>query len=1125
MNLEKINIKIHNKLTSQNNKMKYAEKLLEKNEYLEAIKILENIQSTSDRYFYKIGSAYYGNEQYRKAIEAFEKMNEKKFNRLYARSLSKATYYHKAVKYWDDRFEECSKLKKKIQKQDYIDAIITNYLADNDNHISFIKLANQNYNNFNIWDSFALEENWNLAIYCLESSLDTMKSIDLSLYHKLAKWYINTFEYEKARTYLNKYLEEKQSEHIIILLSIVEERLGNNDYAIELLEQVNITEHPNKVNLGYRLGNLYMEKKDYQLAAKIFDCYKYEKIITNEVVLANLYYQKAEVLKEQDQFDKAIEYYIKVINTYRGHFSPLYSQIGHLLFLKGKYKQSCEYFKQYNISDKFYGFDSKVMPKHSRVSYYIEQFESLPIDDSVILYCAYNGNAFYGNLLAMYKYYKNEPNLKHFIVLKNINNIPIEIREADNVYIVLYASRLHYRLLAMAKYVFTNGTYPFEYIRKQEQVALNTWHGTPIKTLGFDVSNSSFSISRNIINSYYSSTHIIHPNEATKNAIIKSFALKNGEMHHVTGYPRQDFLINSTTSQKHELKKKLGLELSKPVVLYATTVRDGDSVEVEKNELMQIKAIQLLSDNPLYNFLYKGHYSKEESDEINKIDSNELLSIVDILITDYSSIAIDYLVCNKPIILFTYDIKGYREKRGFYFEPTTLTSNVANHPEEIPKMISSLLTKHRDDDKQIAAKSLLCSNDDGEATLRIDKLLNTTTKYEKSKQRLLIFAGNIFLINGITSSFKNLIDNINFEKYKVYILLTQNSFSENSNEQILTRLREKGCSFVFYYGAISASRVERYAYTEFNKNMYFYNEYHKNIYESAMKRTSNRIFGNLKFDKILNFESGYSRDVSNMLALTKAKEKYIVLHSDMKKEQELRFPHLKCSFEYWKHYDQVLSVSNAINVVNHVSVGIKYGCTTEKFNVFLNYIDIEEIINKGKEKIEGKEKKLFNNKQTFVCVGRLSIEKNQTLLIEAFAKARKKTNLNMNLIIIGDGPMRSKLQKQIKSLGMKKYITLLGFKQNPYKYISKSHCLISPSLQEGQGLVLLEALLLNTEILATKVPASIEIVNKYGGEICEFDSCDMSEKILEISGHRKTSNNFDPFQYNIDVKKKASKLI
>lgn len=1107
-------------------KVNRIEKKFNNEEYDIVIDILINKRSQlTSVELQLLAEAYYFSGEHRKANDIFEQCEDIKLHQNYLKNLSKIHNYHKAAQLWNDTYLKSKNLEKKLSTEELIEATIVNYRDGNEKYKHYIDILGTINVQNEIWNSFANEEAWELAIYSAKAYLNSLDGIDVKLYYKISKWYIHMFEYQKAKEYLTAYLQVEKPVNAIILLSIVEERLEFIDNAIRLLESINIFDHSNKVNLGYRLASLYMKKKQYEKAAAIFYKYRYSNKITNEVILFDKDFILGEEEKSLGNYDEALKHYLKVLCTYRGHFSPLYGLIGELYYLKKEYKISCSYFKQYNVSDKFYGFDSKVMPKLSRVSYYVEQYESLPIESNSILYCAYNGDVFSGNLLAMYNYYKNNKELKHFIALKDIKQAPSKLLDKDNIFLIQYESRLHYKLLASAKYIFTNGTYLFEYIRKENQVALNTWHGTPMKRLGFDITSSSYSKSRNIINSYYTSTHIIHPNKPTQKQIMNSFALKNEKIHQVTGYPRQDLLTNIKKEKQNKLKNILGLDVNKTTILYAPTVRDKINKKCNQSANLQHVAIKKMKNNSNYNFIYKGHYSEAGNNPVDTIDTNELLSIVDILITDYSSLAIDFLVTNKPFILFTYDIEEYKNLRGLYFEPSSITDNVVETLDQLIKLLDRIMCDNPIDKKAIEARKLYCSYDDGNATSRVMKILNTETISCSGKEKLLLFAGNIFLTNGITISFLNLIENIDFKKYEVYILLTKSSFKKNNDEAVLDGLRKKGCSLLFYYGAISASRIERYAYTEFNKNMYFYNEYHKRLYIAAMERTAKRIFGNLTFTKIFNFESGYTRDVSIMLSLMKADKKYLVLHSDMEEERKLRFPHLANTFHFWDYYDQLLSVSDVISNLNYCNIGKKFNIIREDTSVLANFLDIKKIENYKKEVINKKEEKLFKFDKTFISIGRLSVEKNHMLLVESFAIAKNNTKENINLVIIGEGILYEKLQKKIIELGMKKYITIIKFTDNPYKYLERAHCLISSSLQEGQGLVLLEALVMNKQILATNIPASTEIVEKYGGVLCNLTKDDMSRKIIDISNKSNFSNNFDAIEYNDSIKKRLNRLL
>ena len=111
----------------------------------------------------------------------------------------------------------------------------------------------------------------------------------------------------------------------------------------------------------------------------------------------------------------------------------------------------------------------------------------------------------------------------------------------------------------------------------------------------------------------------------------------------------------------------------------------------------------------------------------------------------------------------------------------------------------------------------------------------------------------------------------------------------------------------------------------------------------------------------------------------------------------------------------------------------------------------------------------YNNKKIIVSIGRLTKQKNFSLLLNCFASIKKKHN-KYHLLILGSGEQESILKKIIQDLGISNSVDLLGFKENPYKYLNKAECFILSSLWEDPGFVLLEAAYLNIPIIASNCP-------------------------------------------------------
>tara|TARA_Y100000590_G_C15686747_1_gene1001905 strand:+ start:3 stop:1166 length:1164 start_codon:yes stop_codon:yes gene_type:complete len=122
----------------------------------------------------------------------------------------------------------------------------------------------------------------------------------------------------------------------------------------------------------------------------------------------------------------------------------------------------------------------------------------------------------------------------------------------------------------------------------------------------------------------------------------------------------------------------------------------------------------------------------------------------------------------------------------------------------------------------------------------------------------------------------------------------------------------------------------------------------------------------------------------------------------------------------------------------------------------------------------------ISEQKTLISIGRLTKQKNFNFLINAFNQLQKQKKYEyLNLIILGEGEQRQKIQKLINDLKLTKKVFLLGYKNNIYDYLINSKILISTSLWEDPGFVILEAGFCNKLVLSSNCPnGPVEILNK-----------------------------------------------
>lgn len=129
-------------------------------------------------------------------------------------------------------------------------------------------------------------------------------------------------------------------------------------------------------------------------------------------------------------------------------------------------------------------------------------------------------------------------------------------------------------------------------------------------------------------------------------------------------------------------------------------------------------------------------------------------------------------------------------------------------------------------------------------------------------------------------------------------------------------------------------------------------------------------------------------------------------------------------------------------------------------------------------------------------MGRLEVVKNPIMLLESFCRIKKEFN-NVELVYIGEGSERNRLEQYIKSNGLEDSVSLLGFQEEPHKYVQSCDFMVMPSLSEGFSLGLIELMGCAKPVITTNVGGAEDIIeeSENGFLLHEISSACLLEKL------------------------------
>lgn len=304
---------------------------------------------------------------------------------------------------------------------------------------------------------------------------------------------------------------------------------------------------------------------------------------------------------------------------------------------------------------------------------------------------------FSGNPKSLYEYIKNNYPNKFNLFWVIYSDEFKEILSNLNINFVFFKSQEYEKLICNIDLIFdTNGFLLSE--KKENQIYVNLWHGSSPKKKGYLLPKENFAEQDY---EYYKlaqrkTDFLIVPSEFSK-LIFSSVFNINAQKVLPLGYPRDEYLINSNGLANLQKFTDLDLKKFNKIIFYLPTFRSGcnrsDSNNIFENNLLNIEHYDeedlkhFLEEN---NFLLVVKKHPAELNNFNDINSSniiilsedsmnqqtitiyELLNAADLLIADYSSVYVEYLSLERPVLFFHQDIDSYTKNRGLILQESNL---------------------------------------------------------------------------------------------------------------------------------------------------------------------------------------------------------------------------------------------------------------------------------------------------------------------------------------------------------------------------------------------------------------------------------------------------------------------
>ena len=288
-----------------------------------------------------------------------------------------------------------------------------------------------------------------------------------------------------------------------------------------------------------------------------------------------------------------------------------------------------------------------------------------------------------------------------------------------------YSIKGIYNLLTAKYIIHDHCNKVFSVLTSNKRVMFNLWHGMPIKAIGQLDENLTKQNKR--IYKYFAKTSYMFVISDVYRIILSSMFGMNPNKIYVTGQARTDVMFDN--SKQENITKELKIDTSKQIVIYTPTYKkrlknidvktaydnifylkdysDQDFLKfLEQNNILLIIKPHPFEQEEFKNNIKKSTLSNNENVRIlydedfikNDLMLNEIFALSDLMISDFSSVTIDYSMLNKPILYLNNYVDEYKQGRGFIlpdnYKIMMPGENISTYDDLKKKILECLENKH-----------------------------------------------------------------------------------------------------------------------------------------------------------------------------------------------------------------------------------------------------------------------------------------------------------------------------------------------------------------------------------------------------------------------------------------------